>query len=111
MRIMLAVAALALAGGVTMAAAQTATPAPAPAPNPKCKDFVTAKARSAAQLSDASRERRARDNAIANWSRRARDTYGWAYRFWLRAEEKQINCGGGTSSKHCTVSAKPCRLL
>jgi hypothetical protein len=76
-----------------------------------CKDAVTAKAQSKAQLSDASRERRARDNAIANWSRRARDTYGWAYRFWLRAEEKQVNCGGGTSSKHCTVSAKPCRLL
>ena len=76
-----------------------------------CKDAVTAKAQSKAQLSDASRERRARDNAIANWSRRAADTYGWAYRFWLRAEEKQVNCGGGASSKHCTVSAKPCRLI
>jgi hypothetical protein len=76
-----------------------------------CKDAVTAKAQSRVQLSDASRERRARDNAIANWSKRAGDTYGWAYRYWLRAEEKQINCGGGTSSKHCTVSAKPCRLI
>jgi hypothetical protein len=76
-----------------------------------CKDAVTAKAQSRAQLSDASRERRARDNAIGNWSARARDTYGWAYRFWLRAEEKQVNCGGGTSAKHCTVTAKPCRIL
>ena len=76
-----------------------------------CKDAVTAKAQSRAQLSDASRERRARDNAIANWSRRARDTYGWSYRFWLRAEEKQVNCGGGASAKHCTVTAKPCRIF
>jgi hypothetical protein len=76
-----------------------------------CKDAVTAKAQSRAQLSDASRERRARENAIANWSARARDTYGWSYRFWTRAEEKQINCGGGASAKHCTVSAKPCRLF
>jgi hypothetical protein len=83
----------------------------APAHAKTCKDVVTAKAQSRAQLSDASRERRARDNAIANWSRRARDTYGWAYRFWTRAEEKQVNCGGGASAKHCTVSAKPCRLI
>ena len=76
-----------------------------------CKDAVTAKAQSRAQLSDASRERRARENAIANWSARARDTYGWSYRFWTRAEEKQVNCGGGASAKHCTVSAKPCRLF
>ena len=59
--------------------------ASAPAEAKTCKDVVTAKARSAAQLSDASRERRARDSAIANWSRRARDTYGWRYSFWRRA--------------------------
>jgi hypothetical protein len=76
-----------------------------------CKDAVTAKAQSRVQLSDASRERRARDNAILNWTKRARDTYGLAYRFWWRAEEKQVNCGGGSSSKHCTVSAKPCRVI
>jgi hypothetical protein len=82
-----------------------------PAAAKTCKDVVTAKARSAAQLSDASRERRARDSAIANWSRRARDTYGFAYQFWRRAEDKDIKCGGGASAKHCTVSARPCRLL
>jgi len=75
-----------------------------------CKDAVSAKARSAAQLSDASREARARDNAIANWSARARDTYGYAYKFWWRAEERKVECGGGASAKHCTVSAKPCRV-
>jgi hypothetical protein len=85
--------------------------AAAPAEAKTCKDAVTAKARSAAQLSDASRERRARESAIANWSRRARDTYGWRYSFWRSAEEKDIKCGGGASAKHCTVSAKPCRLL
>jgi hypothetical protein len=76
-----------------------------------CKDTVTAKARSAAQVSDDSRLRRARDNAIANWSARARDTYGWAYRFWRRSDERKVECGGSESAKHCTASAKPCRLL
>ena len=83
----------------------------APAAAKTCKDAVTAKGRSAAQLSDASRERRAKESAIANWSRRARDTYGISYQFWRRADEKQVNCGGGASAKHCTVSAKPCSLL
>ena len=75
-----------------------------------CKDAVSAKARSAAQVSDTSREKRARDNAIANWAARARDTYGYAYSFWWRAEEKKVECGGGASAKRCTVSAKPCRV-
>ena len=82
-----------------------------PAHAKTCKDTVSAKARSAAQVSDASRERRARDGAIANWSKRARDTYGWAYRFWSRADERKVDCGGGKSAKHCTATAKPCRLL
>ena len=97
-----AAAALALALAVS---------ASAPAEAKVCKDAVIAKSRSAAQLSDASRERRARDNAIASWSARARDTYGWAYRFWMRAEDKKVDCGGGASAKHCTVSARPCRLM
>jgi hypothetical protein len=98
-------------GSAALSAVLGFTLASAPAEAKTCKDAVTAKARSAAQLSDASRERRARDSAIANWSRRARDTYGWRYSFWRRADEKQVNCGGGASAKHCTVSAKPCRLL
>ena len=97
-------------GSAALAAALVFTQASAPAEAKTCKDVVTAKARSAAQLSDASRERRARESAIANWSRRARDTYGWRYSFWRRADEQQVNCGGGASAKHCTVSAKPCRF-
>jgi hypothetical protein len=76
-----------------------------------CKDTVTAKARSAAQVSDESRVRRARDKAISNWSARARDTYGWAYRFWRRSDERHIECGGVGNAKVCTASARPCRLL
>ena len=95
--------------GVAAAAAVLLASAPADAKT--CKDVITAKARSAAQLSDASRERRAKESAIANWSRRARDTYGISYQFWRRADEKQVNCGGGASAKHCTVSARPCSLL
>ena len=98
-------------GSAALAVVLVLTQTGAPAEAKTCKDAVTAKARSAAQLSDDSRERRARDSAIANWSRRARDTYGWRYSFWRRADEKQVNCGGGASAKHCTVSAKPCRLL
>ena len=76
-----------------------------------CKDMVTAKARSGAQVSDDKRLHRARERAIANWSLRARNTYGWAYRFWRRSDERHIECGGGSSAKHCTASARPCRLL
>lgn len=85
--------------------------APAPPADAKtCKDAVSAKARSAAQLSDASREKRARDNAIGNWKGRVRDTYGWSYSFWSKAEERDVKCGGGASAKHCTATAKPCRV-
>ena len=103
MRATYALAAAVIAAGSLLASA--------PAASKTCKDVVTAKGRSAAQLSDASRERRAKESAIANWSRRARDTYGWRYSFWRRGDEQQVNCGGGASAKHCTVSAKPCRLL
>lgn len=102
MRTIVAIAALGLVLAVT------ASP---PAEAKTCKDAVTAKSRSAAQVSDASRERRAREGAIANWAARARDTYGIAYRFWSRAEDRKVECGGGSSAKHCTVTARPCRLL
>ena len=103
MRRTAAFAAVALATALVLASA--------PVHAKTCKDTVTAKSRSAAQVSDASRERRAREGAIANWRARARDTYGWAYRFWSKAEDRKVECGGGASAKHCTVSARPCRLL
>jgi hypothetical protein len=91
-------------------AAWAAASASPPAHAKICKDAVSAKARSAAQLSDASREKRARDNAIGNWKRRVRDTYGWSYSFWSKSEERDVRCGGGASAKHCAVTARPCRL-
>jgi hypothetical protein len=103
MRMLPALAAAALAASV-------ATAPSTPADAKTCKDGVSAKARSAAQVSDASRERRARDNAVGNWKRRVRDTYGWSYGFWSKAEVRDIKCGGGASAKHCTASARPCRL-
>jgi hypothetical protein len=81
-----------------------------PAQAKTCKDALTAQARSTAQLSDASREKRAKDKAIANWSKRARDTYGWKYKFWSKSEEQKIECGGTQKFKRCSVSAKPCSL-
>lgn len=103
MRTILGVAVVGLAAGLIGASS--------PAHAKTCKGVVTAKARSAAQVSDASRLKRAREKAIANWRARARDTYGWAYRFWSRAEERDVQCGGGAGAKHCTARAKPCRLL
>jgi hypothetical protein len=76
-----------------------------------CKDtLVSAKSRSSAQVSDAKREARARDKAIANWGKRARESHGYLYSFWSRAEEKNVQCGGGASAKTCMVTAKPCRI-
>jgi hypothetical protein len=86
--------------------------AAAPVSAKTCKDVpVTAQARSSAQVSDESREKRAREKAISNWGKRARDTYGWQYRFWTKSEEQKVECGGTAKSKHCSVSAKPCTLF
>jgi hypothetical protein len=82
----------------------------APAHAKTCKEAISAQSRSTAQLSDASREKRAKDKAIANWSKRARDTYGWMYRFWSKSEEQKVDCGGTAKFKRCSVSAKPCTL-
>jgi hypothetical protein len=82
----------------------------APAHAKTCKEAIAAQARSTAQLSDASREKRAKNKAIANWSQRARDTYGWMYRFWSKSEEQTVDCHGTAKFKRCSVSAKPCRL-
>jgi hypothetical protein len=103
MRIPLALAIAALAAGLAAAPSS-------PAGAKTCKDAVSAKARSAAQLSDASRLKRARANAIGNWKRRVRDTHGWTYSFWSKAEAQDITCGGGASAKHCTATARPCRV-
>jgi hypothetical protein len=94
-----------------LAVAAAALVATAPAHAKTCKDAVTAEARSSAQVSDASREKRAKEKAIANWSSRARDTYGWQYRFWTKSDEQKVECGGTAKSKKCAVSAKPCTLF
>ena len=96
-------AAIAGAAGLLLAAV--------PAEAKTCKDVITTKSRSTAQTTDAGREQRARDRAILKWSNLARETHGWAYRFWTRADDKQVECSGTAKSKLCTVSAKPCRVL
>ena len=82
-----------------------------PASAKVCKDEVSAKSRSAGQYSDAQRQKRAHSNAIANWRDRTRSTYGIAYRFWSRAEERDVSCTTGKNSVTCVAKAKPCRLL
>lgn len=83
----------------------------APAGAADCKDPLVGKARSSAQVSDAERVKRATENAIGHWRVLARQNYGWRYRFWSKAVERNVRCTGGASAKTCTVTAKPCKLL
>lgn len=76
-----------------------------------CRDRISATSRSTAKVSDTEREQRATRNALAHWRVKARQAYGWRYRFWSLARDRNTRCGGGASSKHCTVSARPCRLF
>jgi hypothetical protein len=99
---------ISLAAAVALAAAIAAGPAMAAK---ECRNTISAKSRSAARVSDAERERRATRNALARWRVKARQAYGWRYRFWSQAQDRSTRCGGGASSKHCTVSGRPCRLF
>ena len=74
-----------------------------------CKDAVTTKATSRAELSD--KEARARTAVLAQWRTRARANYGIAYRFWSRAEDKSVDCATTKSAVTCVAKARPCRLL
>lgn len=82
-----------------------------PAQAKVCKEEIAAKSRSAGQYSDAERESRARTNAVGNWRDRTRSTYGIAYRFWSRADDKSVTCTPGKNAVQCVAKARPCRLL
>ena len=84
---------------------------PVPASAKVCKEEISAKSRSAGQYSDARRQERAHGNAIANWRDRARSTYGIAYRFWSRAEDKNVDCHTTKAYAQCVAKARPCRLF
>lgn len=103
MRMAVSLVAAGLAAGFLLAG----TPAGAA----DCKDPIVGRSRSAAQVSDQERERRATANAIGHWRVLARQNYGWRYRFWSKAQERNVRCTGGASGKTCTVTAKPCKLL
>jgi hypothetical protein len=97
-----------LAGAIVLGSAVVVSPAHAAK---DCRDLVSATSRSTAKVSDQEREQRATRNALAHWRVKARQAYGWRYRFWSQAQERNTRCGGGKSAKHCTVSARPCRLF
>lgn len=82
--------------------------AAAPASAKTCKDPLSAKSSSRIAGEDEKRDARARDNAIKKWVKEAQAAHGIAYRFWFRAEDKQVDCGRGKNTSHCTVTAKPC---
>ena len=84
---------------------------PSPANAKVCKDEVSAKSRSAGQYSDERRQTRAHSNAIANWRDRVRSTYGIAYRFWSRAEDRTVDCHPTKAAVQCVAKARPCRLF
>jgi hypothetical protein len=96
---------------ISILAAAIVGAAALPAHAKVCKDEISAKSRSAGQYADAQRQKRAHANAIANWSDRTRSTYGIAYRFWTRSNEKSVECKTGKSSVTCEAKAKPCRLI
>ena len=75
-----------------------------------CGDVVVGSGRSALRLGDRAGERRARHNAILDWSARVGASYGWSYRFWRRSAQKAITCSTQGGAQACSVSAKPCRL-
>lgn len=74
-----------------------------------CKDAVTTKATSRAELSD--KEARARTAVLAQWRTRARANYGIAYRFWSRAADRNLTCTQTEKSATCIAVGRPCRLL
>lgn len=77
-----------------------------------CKaEPTTAKSSSRIAGDEAKRDERAKDNAIKRWSRDVQALHGVAYKFWFRADEPKVECGRSAKSSHCTVTAKPCRLL
>jgi hypothetical protein len=80
-----------------------------PAMAKTCKDAVTAKATSRAEVS--SKEERARSAALAKWRTAARAANGWTYRFWSRSEDRSLTCKSTGKSATCTATARPCRLL
>ena len=102
--------ALTVAAAVAVASV-AATALPQPANAKVCKDQVSAKSRSAGNYSDTRRQSRAHSNAIANWRDRARSTYGIAYRFWSRADDRSVDCKTTPSAVTCTAKARPCRLI
>ncbi len=88
-------------------AAVVAVSATSPASAKTCKDPLSAKSSSRIAGDDEKRDARAKDNAIKKWVKDAQSTHGIAYRFWFRAEDKQVDCGRGKNTSHCTVTAKP----
>ena len=93
MRAMMGFAAVVIAAGLY---------ASGPAEAKTCKDVVSAHARSSAQVSDATREKRANDKAISNWGKRAADTYGWSLPLLVsrRGEEGRVQGHGEIQDLH-----------
>ena len=100
---------VAFAVTAALAAACLATAAPAEAKT--CKEPVAVTYRTSAQISEASRETRARSSVVDKWRDRARADYGIVYRFWSRAETRTIECSATPKATTCKATATPCRLI
>ena len=92
-------AALIAAGMATPAAAKT------------CREPVAVQFRTTVQASSESREKRARSGVVDKWRDRARADYGIAYRFWSRANDRNIECSATPKATTCKAVAAPCRLI
>jgi hypothetical protein len=96
-------AAVACAAGTAIAAL--------PAAAKTCKEPLKAEARTTMKLDEAGRAKRATELAIKRWGEAARAKYGFAFRFWIRADNSASECKHTPKSTLCTVTATPCRLI
>lgn len=94
-----AIAGMSLALGVAPAAAKT------------CKEPVTVTSRSTIQGTEDTRTRRATDNAQKKWSKEVQSKYGLPYYFWIRSDDRKVECRQTPKSTICTTTATPCRIL
>ena len=82
-----------------------------PAAAKTCKAKVSAIGLSTGKAEVRIREARARKAALGVWRSKAQKANGMAYRFWSRADEKEIACQSAKGRSRCLISARPCRLL
>lgn len=76
-----------------------------------CKEPLVVSSRSTIAGGEDARTKRATTNVQNRWSKEARAKHGFAYKFWIGADAKDVSCRHTPKSTLCTASATPCRLI